>query len=33
MVTMDQTKEVTANFVDPKKMAALMGILSLLLDD
>jgi hypothetical protein len=33
MVTMDQTKAVTANFVDPKKMAALMGILSLLLDD
>jgi hypothetical protein len=33
LVTMDQTKAVTANFVDPKKMAALMGILSLLLDD
>jgi secreted trypsin-like serine protease len=32
-VTVDQAKDVTANFLDPKKMAALMGILSLLLDD
>jgi hypothetical protein len=32
-VTLDQAKDVTANFLDPKKMAALMGILSILLDD
>ena len=32
-VTADQAKEVTANFFDPKKLAALMGIISLLLDE
>ena len=32
-VTADQAKEVTANFFDPKKMAALMGVITLLLDD
>jgi len=33
MVTMDQTKAVTANFLDPKKMASFIGVLTLLLDD
>jgi secreted trypsin-like serine protease len=32
-VTLDQSKNVTASFVDPKKLAALMGVLNLLLDD
>jgi lysyl endopeptidase len=32
-VTLDQAKNVTANFVDPKKLASLIGVLPLLLND
>jgi uncharacterized repeat protein (TIGR02543 family) len=31
-VTLDQAKNVTANFANPKKLSALIGVLTLLLD-
>jgi hypothetical protein len=32
-VTLDQAKNVTANFIDPKKLASLIGVLNQLLHD